>query len=195
MEKLEHKFNILKNNPSDINQHLETLRLYSSKSQHVTEMGVRGVISTYALLYGNPSKGIVSYDIVHPSEYGGTLQHIEEFSKEYNIPYEFKVGDSLKVIIDPTDLLFIDTWHTYNQLFSELNLHSGMVSKYIILHDTTSFAHHGETLTAKNTFVGEVDQTKGLWDAVEEFLKSNSEWSIHERFTHNNGLTVLKRTK
>ena len=193
MEKLEQVFNILKNSPSDINEHLETLRLYSSKCDHVTEMGVRGVLSTYALLYGNPSKGLISYDIVHPNHYGGTLDYIEEFSKEYNIPYEFKIGDSLTVDIDPTDLLFIDTWHTYDQLISELNLHSGMVSKYIILHDTTTYAHKGEPLTSENSFKGEVDLNKGLWDAVEEFLDGTNEWLAYERYTNNNGLTVLKR--
>jgi len=193
MEKLEKVFNTLKERRSDINEHLETLRVYSSKCDHVTEMGVRGVLSTYALLYGNPSKGVVSYDIVHPEHYGGTLELVEELAKEYNIPYEFKIGDSLTIDIDPTDLLFIDTWHTYNQLISELNLHSGMVSKYIILHDTTTYGNTGEPLTSENTFVGEVDLTKGLWDAVEEFLSNTDEWEVEKRYTNNNGLTILTR--
>ncbi len=68
-----------------------------------------------------------------------------------------------------------------------------MVSKYIILHDTTTYAHIGEPLTSENTFTGEVDLTKGLWDAVEEFLDSNNEWIVYERYTNNNGLTVLTR--
>lgn len=193
MDKLGQVVSRLKTISSDINEHLDTLHTYSSKCNHVTEMGVRGVLSTYALLYGNPSKGLISYDILHPEHYGGTLKLIEELAKEYNIPYEFKIGDSLSIDIDPTDLLFIDTWHTYNQLHSELNLHSGMVSKYIILHDTTTYAHRGEPLTSKNTFVGEVDLTKGLWDAVEEFLSNTDEWEVEKRYTNNNGLTILTR--
>ena len=193
MDKLGQVVSRLKTISSDINEHLDTLHTYSSKCNHVTEMGVRGVLSTYALLYGNPSKGLVSYDIVHPEHYGGTLKLVEELAKEYNIPYEFKIGDSLTLDIDPTDLLFIDTWHTYDQLISELNLHSGMVSKYIILHDTTTYAHNGEPLTSENTFVGEVDLSKGLWDAVEEFLSNTDEWEVEKRYTNNNGLTILRR--
>jgi hypothetical protein len=34
---------------------------------------------------------------------------------------------------------------------------------------------------------------KGLWPAIEEFLVEHPEWTLHERFTNNNGLTVLKR--
>ena len=38
----------------------------------------------------------------------------------------------------------------------------------------------------------QVDE-KGLWPAIEEFLEANSNWELHERFTNNNGLTILKR--
>jgi hypothetical protein len=34
---------------------------------------------------------------------------------------------------------------------------------------------------------------KGLWPAVEEFLIDHPEWRLKERFTNNNGLTVLER--
>ena len=34
---------------------------------------------------------------------------------------------------------------------------------------------------------------KGLWPAVDEFLQNNPNWILHERFTNNNGLTILKR--
>jgi len=33
----------------------------------------------------------------------------------------------------------------------------------------------------------------GLWPAIEEFLKNNNDWVLHERFTNNNGLTILKK--
>jgi hypothetical protein len=35
----------------------------------------------------------------------------------------------------------------------------------------------------------------GLWPAIEEFLKNNPNWILHERFTNNNGLTILKRNE
>ena len=36
---------------------------------------------------------------------------------------------------------------------------------------------------------------KGLWPAIDEFLISNPEWVLHERFTNNNGLTILKKIR
>jgi hypothetical protein len=50
------------------------------------------------------------------------------------------------------------------------------------MHDTTLFGEKGE---GKNN--------KGLWLAIEEFLVENPQWQILEKFTHNNGLTVLKK--
>jgi hypothetical protein len=34
---------------------------------------------------------------------------------------------------------------------------------------------------------------KGLWPAIEEFLKEHPEWRIEKRYTNNNGLTILTR--
>ena len=34
---------------------------------------------------------------------------------------------------------------------------------------------------------------KGLEFAVNDFLKENSNWSIKEKFTNNNGLTILEK--
>jgi hypothetical protein len=39
-----------------------------------------------------------------------------------------------------------------------------------------------------------IDEIKlGVWPAIEEFLNSNKEWILHERYTNNNGLTILKK--
>jgi len=50
------------NTPSDINEHLPTLKKYAEECSHITEMGVRWVVSTYGLLMGKPKK-MISYDI------------------------------------------------------------------------------------------------------------------------------------
>ena len=54
MTELEIKYNELCVTPSDINEHLPTLKVYAEQCEHVTEMGVRGIVSTYALLMGKP---------------------------------------------------------------------------------------------------------------------------------------------
>ena len=163
---------------SDIHQHLPTLKKYAEDCNHITEFGVRGIVSTYALLMGIPNK-MVSYDIDFVD-----MDFIKNMVKE-NTDFKFIQGDSTNIEIEETDLLFIDTLHTFDQLKTELFLHSPNVKKYIILHDTTSYEWEGE-------MVNGVSQ-KGLWPAVEDFLNLNSNWSILERFGNNNGLTILKR--
>jgi hypothetical protein len=98
-------------------------------------------------------------------------------------------------------MTFIDTWHIYGQLKRELAKFSKITNKYIIMHDTTVDEWYGETIrsgwNAKQqsieTGIPEEEINKGLWPAVEEFLNENKEWILLERYTNNNGLTVLKR--
>ena len=77
--------------------------------------------------------------------------------------------------------MLVDSLHIYEQVAEELRLHAPKVRKYIVFHDTTTFADHGE-------FGG-----KGIWPAVQEFIDSHPEWQMIERRTNNNGLTVLKK--
>jgi hypothetical protein len=165
--------------PSDINEHLPTLKKYAEECEHVTEMGVRWVVSTYALLMGKPKK-MISYDI-NPVNW----EWIKDLVKEHT-DFEFKVGDTTKIEIEETDLLFIDTWHVYDQLKIELEIHSNKAKKYIIMHDTTLFEYIGETIEGELVY-------QGLWPAIEEFLEDNNEWQLLERYENNNGLTILKR--
>ena len=191
MDKLENKVKILSEFPSDINEHLYTISNYSKECEHITEMGVRGIISTWALLNGRPKK-MISYDIQDPNEWQQDINEVYSTAKEYNINYNFILSNVLDIEIEPTELLFIDTWHAYKQLKKELILHSKNVSKYIILHDTTSYEFHDEK---SYEMWGEEWKAEGigLWKAIEEFLNGNNNWVLHERFTNNNGLTILKR--
>lgn len=176
--------------PSDINQHLPTLKSYSEKCTHVTEMGVREGISTTALLLGKP-KNLVGYDI----NLKESVHLLKELAENEGLNFDYKLGDTRTVEIEETDLLFIDTWHVYEQLKLELALHHQKVKKYIILHDTTTYAYKNEKDFPHWTpaLVKQIQEPIGLWPAVEEFLAENPEWVIQERFTNNNGLTILTR--
>jgi hypothetical protein len=191
MEKIKRKFEEHCNTPSDIYEHINTLYNYSKKCDHITEMGVRWVSSTWGLLYSNPKK-IISYDILkHPA-----IDEVISLSDEYGINFTFIEEDVLKIEIEPTELLFIDTLHTYNQLLRELKLHSNKVSKYIILHDTITFGRKDETIYEHaSDIIKEESEKEGLVTAVEDFLISDEgkNWEIFEVFENNNGLTVLKR--
>lgn len=188
---IEEKLNELIQTPSDINEHLATLKNYAARCEHVTEMGVRWVVSTYALLAGKP-KTLVSIDMTHPKVFGADLSIVEKYADQLNCSFSFIESNTLSLTIDQTDLLFIDTWHAYKQLIAELRLHQEKVNKYIVLHDTTSYANHDEGSYAA---LGEDWQPEGigLWKAVEDFLSEFPAWQLEHRYTHNNGLTVLKR--
>lgn len=167
---------------SDINLLLPTLKKYAEMSDHITEMGVRWVVSTYALMMGKPSK-LISYDIVPLNDFNVSLDFLDILAKQNGIDYNFIVGDTRSVEIDETDFLFIDTYHVYDQLKIELNLHASKVRKFMAFHDTTTFGLVGE------------DGGLGLWTAIEEFLSENKDWTVREKIEYNNGLTVLERIR
>jgi len=177
--KIETIYETLCTTPSDINEHLPTLKKYALECDHITEFGVRYVVSTYALLAGKPKK-MISYDINPVNWIPIAIECVN------HTDFTFIQGNTLEIEIEPTELLFIDTLHNYNQLSQELKLHGNKVSKYLIFHDTTSYELNGESYDG-------VPQ-EGIWKAIEEFMESNPHWKLKERFFYNNGLTILKRT-
>lgn len=187
-------YNSLLHTGSDIHEHLPTLKQYASECEHVTEMGVRGAVSTWAFLEGKP-KRLVCIDInLCP------LEEAERLANEAGIEFKFIQADTANpdLHIESTDLLFIDTYHIYDQLKVELKLHPKHVRKYIIMHDTTAFADVGERrdlYVDSNLLISpeQPDSPRGLWAAIEEFLHENPSWILKERYTNNNGLTVLER--
>lgn len=180
---LELEYNTACSTPSDINQHLPTLYEYAKKCSHVTEMGVRGGESTRAFLYANPSK-LVSYDL----NIDNSVNELFEYCIELNKDYSYIKADVLEIEIEETDLLFIDTYHCYEQLIQELNLHSNKVKKFIAFHDTTTYARNGENLEFQK-FSG----TKGIMYAIEEFLEENKNWEICYESKNNNGLLIIEK--
>ena len=188
------KYLELSKTPSDINEHLETLKKYTEECDTVIEMGVRSIVSTWAFLAGNPKK-IISLDLYNPSSFGGNLQEVYDAASLAEIDFTFVEHDSLTYDIDSCDLLFLDTWHDFLQLKKELTRHHSKVNKYIIFHDTVSFSFQNE-YSAEEMGVFNKNETnlpKGLWPAIEEFLYHNKNWIIWEKKPNNNGLTVLKK--
>ena len=188
---------------SCIHEHLPTLRFYAEKVDTVVEMGVRGVVSTWAFLSGlaigrNDSgvRSLIGVDS-EACEYGQPMH----LGPAVGIDVRFVKGDSAKVTVPPRDLLFIDTWHIYGHLKRELSAHHATTSRYIILHDTTVDAEGGEALRSKQDVEAMMSLSgypreeieRGLWPAVLEFLADHPEWEIEKRYVNNNGLTVLAR--
>ena len=188
MQSIEAYYNHLCRSPSDINEHLPTLRRYAQGCGHITEMGVRSVVSTWAFLAARPAK-LVCIDI-NPAP----IHAAQQLAAAQGTWLEFRQADTGDETfeIEATDLLFIDTWHVYEQLKRELDLHAEQARRWIILHDTTTFGDAGEGHTYACA-TRPARRRKGLWPAVEEFLLQNRHWQLWEKYAHNNGLTILAR--
>lgn len=147
--------------PSDINQHLPLLRWLAARCKHITEMGTRFGISTIAFLAAQPDD-LVSWDLDPAAILGQPILNLTRLSGRTR--FQPRVGDTLKVRTEPTDLLFIDTWHTGRQLLSELERHADpqqeSVRKYLVFHDTATFG-----------LVGEDGKAPGLRTAVRQFQR------------------------
>lgn len=186
--------------PSDINEHLPTLHTYAMNCKHVTECGVRGAVSSYAFadaLMNRPGTKMIGVDL----ETNMNVERFLDSCKSVGLETVFYKQSDLECPIEQTDLLFIDTWHVYGHLKRELARWHSYVNRYIILHDTTVDAIHGETLRvgwdpvtqSKQSGIPVEEITKGLWPAVTEFLEWHPEWALERRYENNNGLTILVR--
>lgn len=166
-------YDILCKEPSDINELLPILKELAENCEHITEMGVRKIVSTWAFVEGIKENGtVVAIDNETPEYYGATLKPIENRAKERHISFRFLKDDTRTMTIEETDLLFIDTNHTYHQLQRELQNHSDKARKYIVLHDTTSCP---EMLPAINELV------------------EKKVWHVKKVYNYCNGLTILRR--
>lgn len=172
-------FAMARDTPSDINEHCRTLRELAEQCEHVTEFGMRGGVSTVALLAGSITgklKRLVSYDTV-PTHAAKQLRAVAPDV------FRFVHASSLTATIEETDLLFIDTLHTEAQLLGELTRHHTRVRRWIAMHDTVLYGENGE------------DGGPGLLPALVKFLESNPDWITWKHYPNNNGLTVLAKAK
>lgn len=198
--KMERLYTINSSTPSDINEHLPTLFEYAKKCDSIIECGVREICSSYAFasgLKGNPNNSYILVDPYKSKKIDGFLQ----LCADEGVNARFIEQSDLECPLVKTDLLFIDTWHIYGQLKRELAYWHSSVNKYIIMHDTTVDEWLGETIRAGSNGVREASESgfphseimRGLWPAIDEFLKEHPEWKLEMRYTNNNGLTILAR--
>ncbi|MBX9924457.1 MAG: class I SAM-dependent methyltransferase [Rhabdochlamydiaceae bacterium] len=197
---LKNQYDLHCNLPSDINEHLPTLRRIASECQSVVEIGVRSVVSSWGLIQGlseNPNlpHTYLGVDIGYPPAH--IFKLVKELTEANNISFDFWAENDMNIEIESTDLLFLDTLHIYAQLTYELETFSPKARKYIIMHDTSQTFEYRDCLSYTgdySEYPSFIDRNKhGLWVAVQDFLARHPEWVLHERYANNNGLSVLKR--
>lgn len=185
---------------SDIHEHLPVLRKLSRECSSVVEIGIRSVVSTWGILQGlsespHHPRSYLGIDIHHPPHDKFNLAR--ELANQHQISFNFLQGNDLDFEIEPADMIFIDTLHTYCQLTVELEKFAPKANKYITMHDTSApwgdqddNAYGGDY----SEYPAHVDRTKrGLWPAVVDFLARHPEWQLKERRLNNNGFTTLVR--
>jgi glycosyltransferase involved in cell wall biosynthesis len=176
---MEQMFEYVQTKERDLNKHVATLKEYAAKCEHVTEISKRRE-STIALSAGEPA-ALVSYQIEDDPIYG----RVEELRKEAGLQYhrikshEINPGDFAE-----TDLLFIDSRHTFERSNWELSNLGSKVRKYIIFHDTELHGNQGED-----------GKQPGLLAAIRAFTRANPEWRVAWHTSEQYGLTVLSRVK
>lgn len=148
---------------ADMVPHLETLTSQASHATSVVELGVRGGVSTWALLDGLPADGrLVSVDIDHGCLVPPRVRDDPRWT--------FIVGDDHAVNLPAADLVFIDTSHEYHHTRDELALAERLGAKVIILHDY---------------------MLPDVADAVDGFVRRSDWWLAVEHSDW--GLAVLRR--
>jgi hypothetical protein len=185
---------------SDIHQHLPVLRELARECSSVTEIGVRDMVSTWGIFMGlsenqQEVRIYTGIDLNYPPKKKFELAKM--LARRNRIHFNFKAANDMDIDIEPTDLLFIDSLHTYCHLTYELEKFSNKANKYIALHDTSEpwgdrdeNCYHGNY----SEYPEHYDRNKrGLWPAVVDFLERHPEWSLHHRYFNNHGFTILKR--
>ena len=166
---------------SDINEHMPVLYQLALRCKTITEFGVG---------YGRSTRAFIASLLATEGELNSyeikILDGVKELfarAEKANLQAYFHLQNVLGgVEIKPTDLLLVDSHHTYTQVFSELQMHGNKVNKYIAFHDTITF---GE--------VGQDNGSLGIRPAIDDWMEKNKEWIIKEELLNNNGLLILEK--
>lgn len=203
---IKHKY--LGNQASDINEHLNTMVNYVKEGDSVLALCWQGTQTYWTIAHGllfNKSEtkktmiynNIFNFDM---EEFTNVTRHLKNLSVTFTKAdfFQFEFPENAPQTVDT---LFIDSWHVYGCMKRELSKYAPKTNKYIMLHDTTVDEWDGETLRcnlnadeqSKKYDLPIYEINRGIWPAIQEFLNDNPQWVLKERFTNNNGFTVLER--
>lgn len=173
---------------SDINEHLPVLHDLANRCNHITEFGVRQGVSSRALL-SSKAKHVRMYDLTPDPN----VEQLVSQCVSYGMDVSYMIGDVLSFDIDPTDLLFIDTWHVYKQLRAELLRHAVQCKRFLAFHDTHTFGTKDHDAVYQSDLES-IQNGPGLLPAIIEFMIYDPNWRFIYHTHRNNGFTVLERT-
>lgn len=163
--------------PSDINEHLSLLYELAKECKHCTEFGVGYARSTraFAAAMDEVNGTLHSYEF-------HLLDGVSGFFEQAKHVATLHLQNILDSEIEETDLLLVDSHHTYDQVKQELAKFGDKVRKYIVFHDVELYGLSGQD-------PGSV----GIWPAINEWMDSHPQWKIKEHRYNNNGLLVVEK--
>ena len=174
---------------------------------HMTELGVRHGVSSWTFAQyaaGRAAAGLpITYRAGDITKQARVAQVEAAMAGCPGVAYSFVEGDDLIIPTWETDFLFIDTWHTYKQLFSELVRWAPHTRRTMVLHDTwlkafvdEIFEGHGGKPVDEALFAG-AREGVGLQAAINDFLATpgGKRWTVAEENKNCNGITFLRAAK
>ena len=163
-----------RNESVDTGLYFKMMRDVASGCGKVVEFGTGRGHSGIALLAGRPDE-LVSYDLYwRPGQ--DFLMHVRG-----DTAVRLVRASTLEIPPVSADLLFVDTLHTADHVFAELDRHAGGVRKNILLHDIVAWGEKGE------------DGGPGVSHGIKRFLDGHPEWRMEVEDTRWPGMLLLKR--
>lgn len=153
----------------DMEPHLGHLMGFASRAKVVVEFGIRGAVSSWAILDGMAPDGVLIGVDIDPN-----CPIPERVSTDPR--WTFVVGDSVKVDLPRhVDWVMIDSSHEYSQTVLELYRAATLTPEVITLHDYFCA------------------WTPDVKPAVDDWLKKNPEYILETVYPSDYGLAVLRR--
>lgn len=159
----------------DLNEHMDVFRALTQQAKGIVVEFTGRRESTVAFLAGRPER-VISFSTetdTHCFKAANLVADTTRFD-----PRPYAMGNILTDLPD-NDLCFIDTFHRYGQLLTELNQYAPHCRRFIVLHDTEIYGERGD------------DGGLGLRLAISEFCGNNPQWAVIDHTKEQYGLTVL----
>jgi hypothetical protein len=187
--------------PSDINEYLPLLRKYASECSSVVAIEGNSEVAIWGMLKGLSEKKAVnnrSLWVINSTIDADKFSLAKVKARRYRINFTLWPANEFHILIEPTDMLFIDSLHTYCHLTFELENFASRVRKYICLHHTGEpWGNQNDHTTYKGNYSeypSSYDRNKqGLWPAITDFLNKHPEWTLLEHHSNQHGFTILQR--
>ena len=192
--------------PSDVRDHIADHVRLAMDCEVVMEVGVRGMVSTWGILWGllhnhQATKKYIGVDLYFPT--GATWRKFEHVCVEAEVECIFLDQNDMSLVPADiggvVDMLFIDALHTYCHVLYELTTFHPIVRQYIALHDTSApWGDHDEPYAGDySEYPAWMDRTKrGVFTAVQDFLALYpTEWELIMKKENSNGYTLLARVQ